>query len=524
MPRTFEVRGISTVKTMKILLVDDNPKMRSMVRDLIGSRAHNFYDVSEGDEEVQSNAVVMDANEHHRTMKIHRMNHFVNIVSTVFLLFLLPMVIHSQTIHSKVGTVLSLGTAKLSLPGHWVNYGTWHADTGTIIFNGGTIQTIFNSSPASFHHITVNKPAGDVQLLSSIGVNGHLVLLAGDLDMNGSSVSLGESAHVAESSRNTVKGTGAISGTRLVSSPVSLNTFGLGVTFTSDHNFGQTTVLRGHDLYTSVRGTGIKRYFDITPSFNNDLDATVVFTYDESELNGNPEDQLVLFSSTDSGTSWTLAGGTVDTAANTISVTGINSFSRWTIGTYSNPLPVELQSFTVTVHRSNAELQWKTGSEVHNYGFSVERNESDQWNQVTFIEGSGTSAVPKEYSYRDKNLTPGKYSYRLKQIDRDGHFQYSHTIEVSITPVPSVFSLEQNYPNPFNPSTMISFTLQQTGLTTLKVFDMMGREVADILNEVLEAGVFHQRVFIPSNLASGIYLTRLTSGKNVQSKKMLLIK
>lgn len=91
-------------------------------------------------------------------------------------------------------------------------------------------------------------------------------------------------------------------------------------------------------------------------------------------------------------------------------------------------------------------------------------------------------------------------------------------------PVPRHFSLAQNFPNPFNPSTSIGFTLQESGPTTLKVYDIVGREVATLVNEVLEAGVFHQKIFHASGFSSGVYFIRLQSGKNTLMKKMLLIK
>ncbi|MBP6672158.1 MAG: T9SS type A sorting domain-containing protein, partial [Bacteroidetes bacterium] len=113
--------------------------------------------------------------------------------------------------------------------------------------------------------------------------------------------------------------------------------------------------------------------------------------------------------------------------------------------------------------------------------------------------------------------------YRLKQIDRDGKFAYSQTVEVTAA-APTVFALSENYPNPFNPSTTIEFTLQNTGLTTLKVYNAVGQEVATLVNEVLEAGVYHQKQFNAGNLASGIYFARLTSGSQSQLKKLVLIK
>ena len=119
-------------------------------------------------------------------------------------------------------------------------------------------------------------------------------------------------------------------------------------------------------------------------------------------------------------------------------------------------LPVELTSFTACVIGNAVKLSWETETEVNNYGFEVERSKkfdarSETWEKIGFVNGNGNSNSPKSYFYEDKNVTAGKYSYRLKQIDNDGQFEYSKTIEVNIT-LPAKFELSQNYPNPFNPT------------------------------------------------------------------------
>ena len=83
--------------------------------------------------------------------------------------------------------------------------------------------------------------------------------------------------------------------------------------------------------------------------------------------------------------------------------------------------------------------------------------------------------------------------------------------------------LEQNYPNPFNPVTNFKFSIANCQLTILKVYDVLGREVATLVNEVKQAGTYTVR-FDASNLASGVYLYRLKSGNLVDVKKFVLLK
>ncbi|HEX3072767.1 MAG TPA: T9SS type A sorting domain-containing protein [Ignavibacteriales bacterium] len=88
---------------------------------------------------------------------------------------------------------------------------------------------------------------------------------------------------------------------------------------------------------------------------------------------------------------------------------------------------------------------------------------------------------------------------------------------------PDNFSLAQNYPNPFNPETKISFSLPQSGKASLKVYDMLGREVAELVNGQMEKGT-HSINFNGRSLSSGVYIYRLQAGAFTESKKMILMK
>lgn len=189
--------------------------------------------------------------------------------------------------------------------------------------------------------------------------------------------------------------------------------------------------------------------------------------------------------------------------------------------------PVELLSFSSSVVDDGVTLIWTTATETNNSGFQVERREtknkrSDEWNNIGFVNGNGTTTETKSFSYKDENLSSGKYQYRLKQIDFDGTFKYSNIVEAVILP-PAKFSLEQNYPNPFNPSTNIQYSISSRQFVQLKVYDVLGNQVATIVDEEMPAGS-HKIDFTSLNLSSGIYFYRLTAGEFVQTKKMVLLK
>ena len=140
------------------------------------------------------------------------------------------------------------------------------------------------------------------------------------------------------------------------------------------------------------------------------------------------------------------------------------------------------------------------------------------------FRSSGTTNAPHAYSFSDKNLSAGEYAYRLKQIDRDGKFEYSAVVEASVDMAAAGFQLMQNYPNPFNPTTTIEFAVPTDGLATVKIFNAIGQEVATLVNEEMKAGEMHRVVFNAQNLSSGLYVARMQSGGNVQLKKMTLLK
>ena len=98
------------------------------------------------------------------------------------------------------------------------------------------------------------------------------------------------------------------------------------------------------------------------------------------------------------------------------------------------PVPVELTSFAALVIDRNVTLNWATATEINNRGFEVQRKSSlGDFVSVAFIEGHGTTQQPQSYSYTDKNIESGKYSYRLKQVDFNGVYSYSDLVEVDVT-------------------------------------------------------------------------------------------
>ena len=213
-----------------------------------------------------------------------------------------------------------------------------------------------------------------------------------------------------------------------------------------------------------------------------------------------------------------IPGSTVNAAGMPVGVTA----QYYHVSTEPILIPVELTSFTASINENDVTLNWVTATEVNNQGFEIERNSGNGFVKIGYVAGFGTSTETHSYSFVDASLNEGTYSYRLKQVDLDGTFEYSNVVEVDVT-VPDVFALELNYPNPFNPSTRIDFSLAADSKVSLKVFDVLGQEVATLINSDLEAGS-HNIDFKASNLNSGVYIYRLQAGSFVETKKMVLMK
>lgn len=159
--------------------------------------------------------------------------------------------------------------------------------------------------------------------------------------------------------------------------------------------------------------------------------------------------------------------------------------------------------------------------------FSVTMPNGAVWNSWNFASNTYYSASYWYWSYvLPSNAQTGTWKFKATF----NSVSYEKTFNVAplgITPIggeiPTVYSMEQNYPNPFNPVTNIKFSLPKAGIVNLKVYDVSGREVAELINQNLEAGEFNYD-FDASHLSSGIYFYTLSSGNFIETKRMILVK
>lgn len=291
--------------------------------------------------------------------------------------------------------------------------------------------------------------------------------------------------------------------------------YGIGLSYASSD-----TLFTPHEYITGTTYLCVVKY-EVVDGTQNDIASLYVFDETDPFPGTEPVTPTVgpILNTT---TSADINPGSINlrqySSSQNIVVDGIRIGNTW-----AGIVPVELTSFTANVKDGAVVLNWQTATETNNSGFEIERKSSNQnWIRVGFVEGNGTTTEKQYYSFTDKNINSGNYSYRLKQLDFNGAYEYSKTVEVEVVE-PNKYELVQNYPNPFNPSTTIEFTIPQASKVSLKVYNLLGQEVRTLVNGIKDAGT-HKINFDAKELNSGMYIYKIEAGSFTQVRKMTLLK
>ncbi len=430
----------------------------------------------------------------------------------------------------------------------WTEAANWSSgvpvstdNVGIINYSGGASPVL--SGTPTVNHMVIGSSAG-LTLSSDAVINGNLFLYD-NLDLNGQTVTLGSSARLYEAGGNVQGASGQIQTTRNLNN-IDEDVAGLGAKITTSADMGSTTIIRGHEAQGPQ---GIERYYQINPANNSGLNATLVFNYLDSELNGLTEADLRLFKSTDGNTWAEQASSVVNTTDNTLTLSGIADFSWWTgaIQGADASLPVELASFSADAGDGWVTLKWSTASELQNQGFEILRSDApdgefqllDSYTRNSDLRGAGTSNRAHDYTFTDTYVYNGNtYYYKLVDVDNNGvrteHGPLSATPESAVGDgkkgnVPEAFALYQNSPNPFNPSTTIRFDLPgSSARVLLEVYNLLGQKITTLYDGVPEAGsysaVWNGRNDAGREMPSGVYIYRLSTDNFVGSHRMVLMK
>jgi len=429
------------------------------------------------------------------------------------------------------GATFDAASYTLDVDGDFTVNGTFNEGTSTVQINSNHGQLV----SAAVHNLIVNSSQGLALGRNSI-VKNTLQLTQGKLNLGSYNLILDTTATISGASpskyvvidgagtftRKGVGGSNAVFpiGTASNYNPVTVSNSGGAADFT-------VRIDTAFDYAVPNSNKVVKRQWKITRTGAGTSTVTFQWTSgDEGSAFDRAGTLVVLHHN---GTIWEQfpatfsdLGGGVYTA----SVSGITSFSPFGVGN-DGALPIQLASSSAQVIRGNdVEVAWRTVSERNNYGFEIyrKRGDSGNWINIGFIPGQGTTLTPQSYSYLDRAVPFGKYSYRIKQIDLDGKSELFPEMEVAVGVSTDKVILGQNYPNPFNPTTTIDFVVPQSGFATLKVYNMLGQEMATLFEGAADAGEVYTSRFNALNLPSGLYFYTLRATGSVETRRMLLIK
>src|SRR5260221_2345219 len=343
-------------------------------------------------------------------------------------------------------------------------------------FTGNTNASISGTTLPLFTNIEVALTGtSKIILQRTINVSQDINFQSGLLDLNNNNIDLGTTGSVSgesETARIIGANGGYIQIINTINAPSSVNPGNLGAIFTSAQNLGSTTIRRGHQSQTiaGAGGSSILRNYDISPTNNSGLNATLRFSYFNVELNSLDESSLVFWRSTDNIT-WTEQGFTLrNTATNYVEKTGIDAFSSWTLSSISAPLPVTFILFNARCENSKVILTWKTAQEFNSSHFDIERNtDGNYWSVIGTQPAAGNSNAERSYTSVDNNPLTGAI-YRIAEQDIDGHVKYTSIIRSDC----DAKNDWKAWPNPVPKTLWININTSAESKIIIRIFDSKG--------------------------------------------------
>jgi hypothetical protein len=434
-------------------------------------------------------------------------------------LFIAPARAQNITLNILSGTTLTVAGGDLVLQTARLQCnGAFNAADASVVVSGSGSSSMGGTGTPLIQKLYLNTGSSDTLTLNTtvqvsdslnfqngiINLNGHQLQLIDGAILNGES----EASHITG-----VTGGSVVASATGVSNPSQLNLGNLGAAITSGAALGNLTISRSQDPATNPGNSGehgIQRTFLIQPQNDNSLNATLRFFYLDEELNGDNAGSLSLWKSLD-GNSWTLAGATVNNPAGKyVELSGIASFSYWTLSDAADPLPLVLVSFQAICAGQYALIQWQTASESNLDYFGVQKS-LDGVNWTSIAEVAATNDPNgSNYSYKDPNPQPSDY-YRLAIVDHAGNISYSPVFKGGCGDISLPLTV---YPNPASSQVTAQVSLRAAMTANLQVFNMAGQLVFSAQWN-LQPGI-NQYVIPVTMLAAGSYAVRLSLGASTQ--------
>lgn len=349
--------------------------------------------------------------------------------------------------------------------------------SNTFKFTGNASSNIYGDEVPVFRSIQLAKTGtGKLVLQRDFNLTESFDFQSGLCDLNGFAINLGSNALLLnENEASRIMGVdGYVRIIADLNAPTNANPGNMGAVITSSQNLGSTTIYRGVRPQFFLSHYSISRYYDILPTRNESLNATLRFNYLDAELNGVNENQLMLWKSPDN-TTWTEIGfNSRDAAANYVLKTGIDDFSRWTLQLPAVALPVIFRSVNTRCENSKVIINWKTAQEFNSSRFDVERSEnSSSWQVIGSVTAAGNSSTDQSYLFTDVTPLPAGGLYRIAEYDINGRVQYSGIVHLNCSSKDEI----KVWPNPVKDIAWISITVNATTIASIRIFDAKGSQV-----------------------------------------------
>lgn len=403
--------------------------------------------------------------------------------------------------------------------------------TTNITIAGTGSNIVLPSSLDTLGSLTVNNANG-LALETDLTIVDSLKMVNGVLPTGADTVFLSPTALIFEGDDSYVEGN--MQTTRYLYQSVNEAFGGLGVEIQADG--GEP----GNTMVTRVTGTpivqgsvsSIDRYFHISPENNAGLNAAMAFHYRQGELNGIEEQNLALFRSPNFER-WGIYGdgGSVNATDDTVTIMGVDSFSYWTLGDSTNPLAVQLASFSALASDGAITLSWRTESENGSYLWLVERSDFEQgpFAELGRLPAAGNSQAPRDYSWTDRTARAGdNYYYRIGELSIDGRTTYYGPVSCGLgRGLPQVDLALGCAPNPFELITKIKYQISKSSQVRLKIYNVAGQCVKTLVSENQAAGYYEARWDGTDTggreLSAGVYLYRISiDGRQFGGKAQLV--
>ena len=346
-------------------------------------------------------------------------------------------------------------------------------------------QTVSGNGYVQLSNSRISKVGKTLELNTDINLNDTLFIDSGKVELN-KTLQLEQLGHIyGETEYNNIYGEGKISCTKEILPGNYQNLNGLGLNLVTFSSMGNTLIEREFIAFNLNGQNGINRVYNITPENNSGLNVNLSFNYWNSELNDNLGEELKIYKSIDSGLNWTQQSSTLNTTTNTLSLSGITSFSKWSAG--SEPpitLAVELISFKGERTDDNIELEWEVLSEVNSKSYQLNYSyDGFTFDSLTTISANNS----RIYSYLWQNGPKETVYFELIEIENNGGKNHLDTIVV--------FGNESDLPEAWVHEDKIHTKNFPRG--AIKVYDNRGRLIMtdDYNTNSLAPGLYHIELY-----------------------------